>query len=334
MLSSPLSPSQSSLGLPSPTFTPMASPHASPNISLRPSQRNPNNRTRTRTTSVKRSLAVSVSLARGLLTAQAQQSPQPSAAAIAEGSAPPSEDSRSGDGFSGSGRGGNKQNWGSSSDGDSSRGGGGNGRLLEPPFQEGDILTTWKALPGSGCEDPLVPVDSLELPKSPRLENLQPAAVFPSSNQLNGYVPTPSPLSNGVHKNGKVAPPPSTGLQPTNSSSPVFPPGLGLNGSSWRKQTVPTSSPISAPPFPPPSPPKINFTTPNRLEIVRKLGRGSYAVVYLVREVLGDPNSEGDDDDEWDMEGEDGVVGIGGGQGKGRQYGREFGKVIFIRMLA
>lgn len=346
MLTSPLSPTGSSLGLPSPTFSPVSSPFASPNNSLRPSQRNvTSSRSRTRTTSVKRSLAVSVSLARGLLSAQAQQSASQqqqqqqqhhSAAAIAEGSAPPSEDSASGDGFSGSGRGGKAKNWDSSSmsDGDSSsQGGRGSGRLLEPPFQEGDILTTGQALPGSGHEDPLEPVESLELPKSPRLDNLQPAAPtggFPTSTSLNSYTPTPSPLANGVRANGQPTSPSMPSASPASlATAPTFPPGLGLNGAYRQAPPFAASSAsfLPAQPQPPPTPPKLNFSTPNRLEIVRKLGRGSYAVVYLVREVLGDPKLEGtDDDDEWDMEGEDGVVGIGAGQGKGRQYGREFGK--------
>jgi len=68
----------------------------------------------------------------------------------------------------------------------------------------------------------------------------------------------------------------------------------------------------------------------NRLEIVRQLGTGSYAVVYLVREVLDQPTgrkrSDSGSELEWDMEGEDGIVGLGTGAGKGRSYGREFGE--------
>ena len=69
----------------------------------------------------------------------------------------------------------------------------------------------------------------------------------------------------------------------------------------------------------------------HRLEIVRQLGTGSYAVVYLVKEVLDQPtgrkrSDSGSEDLEWDMEGEDGIVGLGTGAGRGREYGREFGQ--------
>lgn len=65
----------------------------------------------------------------------------------------------------------------------------------------------------------------------------------------------------------------------------------------------------------------------NRLEIVRRLGTGSYAVVYLVREVLDEAES---DDLEWELESEDGIVGLGAGTGRGRQYGREFGELASL----
>ena len=91
---------------------------------------------------------------------------------------------------------------------------------------------------------------------------------------------------------------------------------------------------VKSPPLPatsavsPPAPAEPSFT---RLEIVRQLGTGSYAVVYLVREVLDQPtgrkrSDSGSDDLEWDMEGEDGIVGLGTGAGRGRRYGREFGE--------
>ncbi|KAL7411748.1 hypothetical protein BDY24DRAFT_120511 [Mrakia frigida] len=104
-------------------------------------------------------------------------------------------------------------------------------------------------------------------------------------------------------------------------------------------QPIPTTS-SSAPlqavrssPLPSSPPPSSSTSTStesepglNRLEIVRQLGTGSYAVVYLVREVLDQPTgrkrSDSGSELEWDMEGEDGIVGLG--TGKGRCYGREF----------
>lgn len=103
--------------------------------------------------------------------------------------------------------------------------------------------------------------------------------------------------------------------------------------------TTNSKAPLKAVPSPPlptsPSAPTAQPTTPepelNRLEIVRQLGTGSYAVVYLVREVLDQPagrkRSDSGSDLEWDMEGEDGIVGLGTGAGKGRVYGREFGEL-------
>jgi hypothetical protein len=91
---------------------------------------------------------------------------------------------------------------------------------------------------------------------------------------------------------------------------------------------------VRSPPLPTSTaspPPGLSEPSFNRLEIVRQLGTGSYAVVYLVREVLDQPtgrkrSDSGSDDLEWDMEGEDGIVGLGTGAGRGREYGREFGQ--------
>lgn len=58
------------------------------------------------------------------------------------------------------------------------------------------------------------------------------------------------------------------------------------------------------------------------LEIVRKLGVGSYAVVYLVREVIADKDSPSSDDDLFDgLDGDD----VAAGARRHRVYGREFG---------
>lgn len=58
------------------------------------------------------------------------------------------------------------------------------------------------------------------------------------------------------------------------------------------------------------------------LEIVRKLGTGSYAVVYLVREVLAGKDSPSSDDDLFDgLDGDD----VAAGARAKRVYGREFG---------
>lgn len=68
------------------------------------------------------------------------------------------------------------------------------------------------------------------------------------------------------------------------------------------------------------------------LEIVRKLGTGSYAVVYLVREVLD--QKEVHNDQEWELgeldEDEDGVA----SRSPVRTYGREFGMLLFFYTLS
>lgn len=65
------------------------------------------------------------------------------------------------------------------------------------------------------------------------------------------------------------------------------------------------------------------------LEIVRKLGTGSYAVVYLVREVLGGKDSPSSDDDLFDeLDGD--VSGMATGKKSTRVYGKEFGSSSFL----
>lgn len=65
------------------------------------------------------------------------------------------------------------------------------------------------------------------------------------------------------------------------------------------------------------------------LEIVRKLGVGSYAVVYLVREVITDKDSPSSDDDLFDgLDGDD----VAAGARSHRVYGREFGTSFFERV--
>jgi hypothetical protein len=65
------------------------------------------------------------------------------------------------------------------------------------------------------------------------------------------------------------------------------------------------------------------------LEIVRKLGVGSYAVVYLVREVITDKDSPSSDDDLFDgLDGDD----VAAGARSHRVYGREFGATPSLRV--